>query len=81
MTPSPASIAADAKLVVTSPSYVKRGKTTDGQPWIVSYVGERASIRVGTFTRCDLLTHERADELATIAPYKNSYELAMAVRR
>lgn len=78
--PSQASIEADAQLVVDSPSHVKRGLTTDGLDWCASYVGDRASFRVASFARADLLTHEQADTLAAIAPYRNSFELATTMR-
>lgn len=81
ISPSQAAIEADASLAVHSSSHVKHGLTTDGLEWVASYAGDRASFRVASFARCDLLTHEQADTLAAIAPYRNSFELAMVMRR
>lgn len=78
--PFPEAIAADARLAVHAPSYVKRGETTDGFEWVAVYTGTRAAFRCQGFVRRELLSHEQVDSIVKAASMIDTWRLLELVR-
>ena len=78
--PSPEAIAADARLAVHAPSYVKRGETTDGFEWVAVYTGGRAAFRCGGFVSRELLSFAQVDEIVSHASQGTTWDLIEVVK-
>lgn len=80
ITPSPEAIAADARLAVHSPSFIRRGTTTDGFEWVAVYTGARAAFRCQGFVRRELLSWEEVDSIVNVASQGTTWDLVEVVK-